>query len=72
MNNENPDYIKAKRDWTTVQQVADRRFVFEKSKRAYIQTQAARITHNIDELCRLAETDAYFFSDTVIGRWPYA
>lgn len=66
-----PDYTKAKTDWEAVQRAAERRFLFNKQRVAYLQVQAARITNNIDELCRLRQTDSYVFSNTVIGRWPY-
>lgn len=70
-------YAKAKRDWEDVQEVAYRRFHFEKTRRAYLQGQSARITVNINVMERLEYHDALVFgsqrhNEPGRGRWPYA
>ena len=70
-------YAKAKVDWTAAQELAHRCFQFEKSRRAFLQTQSARITRNVDEMERLEKHDALVFGPQHCdaagrGRWPYA
>lgn len=72
-----PSYTKAKADWETIQEVAQRRFQIEQSRRAFLQVQAARITHNVHEMERLEKDDSYVRALQPCnapgeGGWPYA
>lgn len=70
-------YAKAKADWASVQEVAARRFHFDRTRSAYIQTQSARITRTIDLMERLEWLDgmcdvpAGQCDSPGIGYWPY-
>lgn len=70
-------YAKARADWADVQEIADRRYQFTTTKRAYLQTQSARITRNIDYMVLLERNDELVFGRAACdeagrGSWPYA
>ena len=74
--NDSASYAKARADWDTQQRLADRRFAFDHSKRAFLQVQSRRITHNINELEVLERCDGLIygpqrFDAAGTGRWPY-
>lgn len=67
---------KARHDWATVQDVADRRFPFPEPKKSFLGFQARRITDILDELQRLEDHDDMIYSDHPTdgagwGKWPF-